>query len=132
MISIYYYFSKDTGRAKDFIETYQDRILFGTDNTIELDPFYTITLMRAILETDETIFSVNWGFDIKGLNLPKEILSKIYRDNYLRLFPEKSITKERVAAYCEKLYDIVKNLTETPEDNLAEALECAKRIREAI
>ena len=129
---IYYYFSKDTEHAKDFIETYQDRILFGTDNTIELDPFYTIALMRAILETDETIFSVNWGFDIKGLNLPKEILSKIYRDNYLRLFPEKPINKERAAKYCEKLYDIVRNQTETPADNLAEALECAKRIREAI
>ena len=126
---IYYYFSQDTARARDFIGTYKDRILFGTDNTIELDPFYTIALMRAFLETDEKIFSVNWGFDLKGIALPKDVLSLIYRENYNRLFKNEAVNKEKAAAYCDKLYDIISKLTETPKDNLEEVRECAKRIR---
>lgn len=127
---IYYYLSLKPKKSRDFICDYRKRILFGTDNTIEMDPLMVIALERAFLETDDTFFSTAWGFDIRGVNVPKEVREDIYRNNYNRLFLNKPINTNRAAEYCDKLYDIISTLTETPKDNLEETRECARRLRE--
>jgi len=78
---------------RDFYIEYQDRILYGTDggrvpdNSIQnIAGRYANTF--AILETDQT---VNGGFfgnnPTKGLDLPREVLEKIYYRNALKLYP---------------------------------------------
>lgn len=78
---------------RDFFIEYQDRILYGTDggnvpdNSIDSHADrYARTF--AILETSLT---VNGGFfgnnPAKGLDLPKEVLEKIYYRNAVKLYP---------------------------------------------
>ena len=78
---------------RDLYIEYQDRVLYGTDggrvadNEIDrLADRYVNTF--AILETDQTVMGS--FFDnkpIQGLNLPKEVLEKIYYKNALKLYP---------------------------------------------
>ena len=81
---------------RDFIIEYQDRILYGTDggrvadNAIgSLADRYANTF--AILETDLLVeagfFGNAGGKPIQGLNLPREVLEKIYYRNALKLYP---------------------------------------------
>ena len=126
---IYFYFSQNSKRSRDFICDYRKRILFGTDNTIEMDPLNTIILIRSFLETDEKFFSAGWGFDLQGIALPKDVLEDIYRNNYRSIFNNERVNTTRAAEYCEKVYDILKKLDEMPVENKLEALECAKRLR---
>ncbi len=74
---------------------YSDRILFGTDagtwNTKEETQKRAAAYNRCfrILETDETIEGSYFGDKpIKGLNLPREILEKIYYKNAVRIYPK--------------------------------------------
>ena len=76
---------------RDFYIEYQDRILFGSDigfNQRLLDEAVERTADRyadlfTVLETDQ---EVNRGRS-KGLNLPREVLEKIYYKNAIRLYP---------------------------------------------
>jgi len=78
---------------RDFYIEYQDRILYGTDggdiSDNSIDNFadgYARTF--AILETDQTVNGDFYGNrDIKGLDLPKEVLEKIYYKNAVKLYP---------------------------------------------
>jgi len=78
---------------RDFYIEYQDRILYGTDGGHVPDNSIASYADRyantfAILETNQT---VNGGFfgnqPVKGLDLPKEVLEKIYYKNALKLYP---------------------------------------------
>ena len=72
---------------RDFYIEYQDRILYGSDFqrfTGEDGMQRTIDLYKwhfSILETDFEIGKA------KGLNLPREVLEKIYYKNALKLYP---------------------------------------------
>ena len=78
---------------RDLYIEYQDRVLYGTDagriNENEIDSIadrYAKTF--AILETDQTVIGGYFGDKpVQGLNLPKEVLEKIYYKNALRLYP---------------------------------------------
>lgn len=83
-----------TGKVRDFLTKYQDRVLYGTD----LDLIATADLDEAVkdwqstyvrdwkfLATDETL-EVN-GKKVQGLKLPPPILEKIYRRNSLKWIP---------------------------------------------
>ena len=78
---------------RDFYIEYQDRLLYGTDggriadNAIDLfADRYAKTF--AILETEEIINGDFFGNKpIQGLNLPREVLEKIYYRNALKLYP---------------------------------------------
>ena len=75
---LYYHLSQNPNRSREFFETYSDRLIFGTDNEMELDPVLQIALVRQFLETDESFFCVKYGFDITGIApLQKETLEKI-------------------------------------------------------
>jgi predicted TIM-barrel fold metal-dependent hydrolase len=81
---------------RDFYIEYQDRLLYGTDAGRITDNLISRTADRyantfTILETDQEVsdgFFGNAGNQpIKGLNLPREVLEKIYYRNAVRLYP---------------------------------------------
>ena len=82
-----YYHLVNNENLHDFFIEHQDRILFGTDFT----SFPEGSIQRiadryvsyfAILETDQMVGRV------KGLNLPREVLEKVYYKNAVKLFPD--------------------------------------------
>jgi len=82
---------------RDFMIEYADRILFGTDigrwEADEESRNRALAYMRCfrILESDEMVDGSFFGDKpIKGLNLPREVLEKIYYKNALRLYPRVS------------------------------------------
>ena len=87
---------------RDFYIEYQNRIIYGTDAGFINDNSINFTVYRysntfEILETGQT---VNGGFfgntPIKGLDLPREILEKIYYQNAMRLYPELKTAMEAI------------------------------------
>lgn len=87
---MYWNFSKDPERWGEFFTTYQDRILFGTDNMAgsglyemsKEDAVAKIRGMRTFLETNRTF---EWlGGQQHGLGLEPDVLSRIYCDNFSR------------------------------------------------
>ena len=77
-------------RAREFFLKYQDRILFGTDNTIQEDMYRN---HFRWLETGDEYFDY-WGYPgqgrwkIYGMELPDSVLEKVYHKNAERLFRE--------------------------------------------
>ena len=73
--------------AKQFFIDYQDRILFGKDS-YNKEEFYTYF---RVLESDDEYFNYfrkrHAFWKMYGLNLPDQVLKKIYYKNALRLFP---------------------------------------------
>jgi predicted TIM-barrel fold metal-dependent hydrolase len=76
--------------ARKFFLRFQDRILFGTDLFPEID---TYRLHFRFFETEDEYFdypshaSRQGRWKICGINLPMDVLRKIYRENSLRLLP---------------------------------------------
>ena len=73
--------------ARDFFIKYQNRILFGKDS-YNKEEFYTYF---RVLESDDEYFNYfrkrHAFWKMYGLNLPDEVLKKIYHENALKLFP---------------------------------------------
>ena len=85
---MYANFSLHPEAWRNFFIEYQDRLIFGTDNT-EPDPGLpsdhadkTVELVRRFLE-DTGRFRI-WDFEIQGLGLEEAVLDKIYRGNFER------------------------------------------------
>jgi predicted TIM-barrel fold metal-dependent hydrolase len=74
--------------ARQFLLEYADRIVFGTDLVPEVEMY---RLHYRFLETADEYFeypshaSRQGRWNIYGLNLPPDVLQKIYRENALRL-----------------------------------------------
>src|SRR5262245_53639109 len=74
--------------ARKFFLKYQDRIMFGTDTTPRRDAY---RIYYRFLETEDEYFDCSashhrQGFwNIYGINLPPEVLDKIYRKNAERV-----------------------------------------------
>ena len=65
---------------------YQDRILFGTDGCPGESEYRTYF---RFLETDDEYFDGRpWGERIYGINLPNDVLEKIYRKNAEKIIPK--------------------------------------------
>ena len=79
---------REPRRAREFFLKYQDRIMFGTDNEVA-EPMYRNHFRW--LETGDESFDY-WGYPgqgrwkIYGLNLPDDVLEKIYHKNAERMF----------------------------------------------
>ena len=95
--------SKDPKKAREFMLMYSDRVLFGTDisgGRGERDYFSGRYLAQRILwETDERdtplpipdADTVNTGGTfINGLDLPLDVLRKLYWENANRIYPARS------------------------------------------
>ncbi len=76
--------------ARRFFLRFADRILFGADLVPEIEMY---RLYYRFLETEDEYFeypthaSRQGRWNIYGLNLPEDVLRKIYRENALRLLP---------------------------------------------
>ena len=74
--------------ARQFFIDYQDRIMFGKDK-YDKEEFYTYF---RVLESDDEYFNYfrkrHAFWKMYGLNLPDEVLKKVYYKNALRLFPQ--------------------------------------------
>lgn len=79
--------SAATPRAtRNFIIKYADRILFGTDNGMGASMYRSV--FRILESDDEHIITRGSAYywPLSGLDLPDDVLRKIYRDNAIRLF----------------------------------------------
>jgi len=68
--------------AAAFITKYQDRLVYGTDNTPEVHMY--LTTFRILETADEHFYeqdTFNYHWALYGLNLPKEVLEKLYYKN---------------------------------------------------
>ncbi|MCK9500958.1 MULTISPECIES: amidohydrolase family protein [Lascolabacillus] len=88
-----YFHMVDHSNLRDFLIEYSDRILYGTDVSTIRDAQLSNNIARynrtfRILETDEMVEGGFFGMNpVKGLNLPREVLEKIYYKNALKLYP---------------------------------------------
>lgn len=79
-------------RARDFFLRYADRILFGTDLLPDVEMY---RLYYRFLETADEYFeypthaSRQGRWNIYGLFLPDDVLRKVYRENALKLLPNR-------------------------------------------
>lgn len=68
--------------AAAFITKYQDRLVYGTDNSPEEHMY--LTTFRILETADEHFYeqdTFNYHWALYGLNLPKEVLEKLYHKN---------------------------------------------------
>jgi predicted TIM-barrel fold metal-dependent hydrolase len=80
-------------QAIAFLTKYQDRLIYGTDNTV-----YPGADIAQVVRGEENGYARDWrflstdappsfhGIETRGLVLPKSILRKIYHDNALRWY----------------------------------------------
>jgi predicted TIM-barrel fold metal-dependent hydrolase len=82
--------STATPRAtRAFFIKYADRILFGTDNGMATEMYRRF--FHSLESADEHIIRGVPGhyWPLSGLDLPDDVLEKVYRGNALRLFPDR-------------------------------------------
>lgn len=87
---------KNWQKMHDFIIKYQDRLIYATDHGVE-PKSDLVELKKSVHDkrvSDWMFFATNdemtvSGFDgkFKGLNLPREVIDKIYRKNAEKWFP---------------------------------------------
>ncbi len=90
MFHLQYQSGKDREKVRDFMIRYQDRILYGTDDEVYDFPG------EEYVKTTENLrrgWMAQWIFlatdsvtNMKGLQLPKEVINKIYYKNAERFF----------------------------------------------
>jgi predicted TIM-barrel fold metal-dependent hydrolase len=127
-IEMYYTFSQNIKKTRDFFLKYQDRILFGTDigaRALLVDPEQGIQfdesqnrvfVVRSFLENDGEFHLNENGFLfgdsnvlLLGLGLPREVLEKIYYKNFERVVsvaPRKPDSKA-IVNFCDQLQRII-------------------------
>jgi len=92
---LYYHAAENRGKVIDFFTEFQDRIIYGTD--IIDDPGQPAEAIARELEerwtahwkffaTDQQIESSQIEPSFRGLDLPRDILEKIYRSNALNWY----------------------------------------------
>ena len=98
---------QDYGRVRNFIIKYQDRLLYGTALTFSPpDPdarAQTPPMTNDFESEADTMWRSDWRYlatplsqhidaidaDVKGLDLPRSVIDKIYHDNAYRVFLHK-------------------------------------------
>lgn len=96
MAHLQYQSISDYGKVRSFLLKYQDRILYGTDitvNSMEKDPeararqIYDRWISNWIyLATDSTQQINNLPGEVRGMNLPKDVINKIFNTNAGKFF----------------------------------------------
>jgi len=144
-IEMLYNISKDVSAGKDFFTKYADRILFGTDisNEQTLDESgIRAGIVTRWLETDdefrvpeEADFLLGAPEDgvIRGLALPRDVLQKIYADNFVRLVGESPcpLNPGLAAEECIRLAHEVSSMTGRRTDEV-EASRAVKILAQGI
>ena len=107
-IEMYGSFSESPEKWREFFIKYQDRIIFGSDNGIDESLVYIDTTRRFLETNDEFICR---EMTIKGINLEKEILHKIYRGNFEKRVgntPAK-VNSTLLLEECSRILDFVRH-----------------------
>jgi predicted TIM-barrel fold metal-dependent hydrolase len=120
-IEMYVNFARDLQTTRDFFVRYQDRLVYGTDigasaalrdesQGLDMDDSLGRTwIVRSFLETDDVFDSPEsmrhgLGMDVRdlhGIALPSDVLEKIYRTNFVRMFGSDPAPLNRDAAMIE-------------------------------
>ncbi len=120
-VEMYVNFARDLEAARDFFVEYQDRLVYGTDigaTAVQRDPAQGLDwddslgrawIVRRFLETDGPFSAPEGiGHDLgmdsegfRGIALPSDVLEKIYRVNFERLFGAAPAPLNRDAALVE-------------------------------
>lgn len=123
-------FTNNYAESRSFFEKYQDRILYGTDmyNTFEsIEKAESevsgprVFQARSMLEGRDEFYSKLISENpIKPFGFKGEILDKIYRKNFERLFGNtpKALDTERICARIQRFIAQNKNLNETEAGNI--------------
>jgi len=124
-IEMYHNFSADPQKARDFFIKYQDRIVYGTDigarallatpeEGIDLEESRTrVNLVRSFLEKEGEFKLDNGGgflfgdmeIPFQGINLPDDVLEKIYYKNFESLAGEspRPLNYAAIVEECDRL-----------------------------
>ncbi len=128
-IEMYHNFAQNPQKVRDFFIRYQDRILYGTDigaKALLADPASgiepvesgaRINLVRSFLERDGA-FRLDEGqgylfgkfaADFLGIQLPQDVLHKIYAGNFERLAGKtpRPLNAGAISSECERLIHII-------------------------
>ena len=140
-IEMLYNLSHDLDASREFFIKYADRIVFGTDlssgMSVEAGRIRAGIVFRW-LESEDT-FRVPEEADfllgppedgiIRGLSLPEDVLTKIYRGNFARLAgtEPRKLNIDRALEECERLNAIAEALSDKPVGE-TEAAMVAKRL----
>lgn len=139
---LYFHLSSYPERGREFFTEFADRIHYGTDNmgdgvhpkeALEYRERMKSSICR-FLETDDS-FPWNGQDDtVRGINLPGEVLKKVYRENTFRLLgpcPRK-LNRDAVLIACGLWYDLAVRSPNKLEINTKELQLVIQRIREAL
>ncbi len=85
---MYVNFAKNPAAARGFFMKHQDRLIFGTDNR-ECESAEDVDIMRVINSMTHSFLTTQadytaWDLHLKGINLPTDVLEKIYSGNFIR------------------------------------------------
>jgi predicted TIM-barrel fold metal-dependent hydrolase len=88
-----HFFDKDSQTAREFLEKYQDRIVYGSDYT--MGNATDDEVAAAVLAQGDREWSLFAGTqnvrqrnrEVQGLGLPERLLRKLFHDNAVRLLP---------------------------------------------
>jgi predicted TIM-barrel fold metal-dependent hydrolase len=97
MVHLEYQAVRGRQKVRRFLIRYQDRIIYGSDEAYSLNDDLAPSTVTAIhegwradwrfLATSELMHSEDFDGAFTGLQLPREVVDKIYRRNALSLFP---------------------------------------------
>lgn len=96
MVHLEYQAAADREKVRQFLIRYQDRILYGSDEAYgpgDGDAAAIADLHKAWLDdwhflaSDDAMHSEDFAAPFRGLQLPREVIDKIYRRNAEALFP---------------------------------------------
>jgi predicted TIM-barrel fold metal-dependent hydrolase len=97
VVDLEYQSVQNRQKVREFMIKYQDRILYGTDNRadgktdeVKLNTTVHETRMRdwEFLTSADEMTTTEFGGTFTGLQLPKEVVNKIYHDNAKKWFPK--------------------------------------------
>jgi len=140
-IEMLYNLSQEPDVSRDFFNQYAERIVFGTDLSSRLsveEGRIRSGLVFRWLESEDT-FRVPEAADfllgspddglIRGLSLPEDVLTKLYRDNFVRLVGMEPhiLDIEKAKEECERLGAIAEALSNEPVSE-TEATLVARRL----
>jgi len=95
-LEMYYQFSENIEKTREFFIKWQDRIMFGTDLGVgkgfDAESYNrSVSELRRYFETYDEFVCEHWklwGGTIKGLGLPEEVLDKLFGRNFRKVFGE--------------------------------------------
>lgn len=132
-IEMYHNFAKQPQKTRDFFLKYQDRILYGTDigaralladfegGIQQEESLARVEVVRGFLEKDGPFTLQHEGFlfggkeaVFHGVDLPEEVLDKIYTQNFIDFAGKspKPLNPEAIVEECQRLEMMIKAMAE--------------------